>query len=377
MSRKFTDSFEFSARCMAANGLGAIPLQHIGFDGGSRMHSARDAAGIATVGLAGNSSLASIDAAFLAAARDGGATTAPRAGRRAAPRMSRIAALLAASLSLFAPATGANARPAAGVPLIGAGAGQQTVTIGGVGMKMFTYRPRNCAKPDLLLVFHGLSRTADSYRDYARLLADQLCMVVVAPLFDEQRFPGWRYQAGGIVDHGVVQASNTWTGNLVLGIVDWVRRAEGRNVDYYMLGHSAGGQFLSRVAAFVPTEAKRIVVANPSTYVFPSLTAAPFGLGGVYSGPDSVAELRRYLALPLTIFLGREDTGDKERNDSPQAVAQGGTRYERGLNAYRAGRDLARAQGWAFNWRLVVLPGVGHEARKMFTAPQTIAALRP
>jgi hypothetical protein len=202
-------------------------------------------------------------------------------------------------------------------------------------------------------------------------------MLVVAPLFDQERFPAWRYQAGGIVDHGVVQPSNAWTGNVVLGIVDWVRRTEGRNLDYYLLGHSAGGQFLSRVAAFVPTEAKRIVIANPSTYVFPSLTMAPYGFGGVYSANDSVAELRRYLALPLTIFLGREDTGDAERNDSPPAVAQGETRYDRGRNAYRAGRDLARSRGWAFNWRLVELPGVGHSARKMFAAREAVAALRP
>ena len=285
-------------------------------------------------------------------------------------------ALLAVSLSIIAPATGANARQAAGASLIGAGAGHYTVTVGGVGMKMFTYRPGNCSKPDLLLVFHGVGHNADGYRDHARWLADWHCMLVVAPLFDKERFPAWRYQGGGIVDHGVVQPSNAWTGNVILGIVDWVRRTEGRNLDYYLLGHSAGGQFLSRVAAFVPTEAKRIVIANPSTYVFPSLTKAPYGFGGVYSANDSAAELRRYLALPITIFLGQEDTGDEERNDSPAAVAQGVTRYDRGRNAYRAARDLARSRGWAFNWRLVELPGVGHSARKMFATREAAAALR-
>jgi pimeloyl-ACP methyl ester carboxylesterase len=292
-------------------------------------------------------------------------------------RRNTAAALLTVSLSIIAPATGASARHAAGASLIGTGAGRHTATVGGVSMMMFTYRPSNCAKPDLLLVFHGLGHNADGYRDHARSLADRLCMIVVAPLFDKERFPVWRYQGGGIVDHGAVQPSNAWTGNIVLGIVDWVRHTEGRNLDYYLLGHSAGGQFLSRVAAFVPTEAKRIVIANPSTHVFPSLTMAPYGFGGVYSANDSVAELRRYLALPLTIFLGREDTGDEERDDSPAAVAQGETRYDRGRNAYRAARDLARSRGWAFNWRLVEAPGVGHSARKMFATREAVAALRP
>jgi hypothetical protein len=145
-----------------------------------------------------------------------------------------------------------------------------------------------------------------------------------------------------------------------------------------MLGHSAGGQFLSRVAAFVPTEARRIVIANPSTYVFPDLTTpAPYAFGGVYSAGAGESELRRYLSLPLTIYLGQEDTGDEDRSDTPEAVAQGATRYERGHNVYQAGRDLAQSRGWAFNWRLVELPGVGHSARKMFAAPQAVVALRP
>jgi hypothetical protein len=92
MSRKFTGSFEFSARCMAGNGLGAIPLHHI--YAGMRMHSAWDVAGIAAAGLARNGSLASIEADLLAAARDGRATTGLLTERCPAPRSSRLAALI-------------------------------------------------------------------------------------------------------------------------------------------------------------------------------------------------------------------------------------------------------------------------------------------
>src|SRR5262245_23022006 len=65
----------------------------------------------------------------------------------------------------------------------------------------------------------------------------------------------------------------------------------------------------------------------------PGRVARAYGFGGIYSGGASEAELRRYLAQPLTIFLGQEDTGDEDRNDSAQAVAQGETRYQRGRNA--------------------------------------------
>jgi hypothetical protein len=133
------------------------------------------------------------------------------------------------------------------------------------------------------------------------------------------------------------------------------------------LGHSAGAQFLSRVAAFAPTEARRIIIANPSTHVFASLEIdAPFGLGGVYREQEAEAQLRRYLAEPITILLGAEDTGEKDLNETPDAMAQGRTRLERGRNAYNAARREAQSRNWAFNWRLSIVPGVGHSARRMY-----------
>jgi poly(3-hydroxybutyrate) depolymerase len=256
--------------------------------------------------------------------------------------------------------------------------GRQTVDVDGTPMVVFTYRPAGCSDPSLLLVFHGVARNARSYRDYTRALADRLCLLLVAPVFDTRAFPTWRYQRGGIVKDAVVQAPRDWTGRVVLDLVAWVRRQEERPLAYSLLGHSAGGQFLDRLAAFVPTEAKRIVVANPGSYVFPSLEIdAPFGLGKVYSGTDGETALRRYLEQPLTIYLGQGDTRDDERNDYPAALAQGASRYQRGLNVFNAAKTLAQAHGWRFNWRLVELPGVGHNARKMFSAPQASEALSP
>ena len=186
--------------------------------------------------------------------------------------------------------------------------GRQIADVNGAPMVVFTYRPVGCSDPSLLLVFHGIARNARTYRDNARALADRLCLLVVAPLFDRQAFPGWRYQRGGIVKGAAVQDARDFTGRLVLDLVDWVRQQEGRPIAYSLFGHSAGGQFLDRLAAFVPTEARRIVVANAGSYVFPSLEIdAPFGLGKVYSGAQGEAALRRYLEQPLTIYLGLGD----------------------------------------------------------------------
>jgi poly(3-hydroxybutyrate) depolymerase len=257
------------------------------------------------------------------------------------------------------------------------GAGQLRVNFGGTVLAIFTYRPAQCAEPNLLLVFHGVARNATGYRDYAQGLADKLCLIVVAPTFDKERFPGWSYQHGGIVYKNKVLPSSQWTVRYVPALIQWAQSKEGRPLEVFMIGHSGGGQFLSRVAAFLPTAAKRIVVANPSTHVFPNMARAPYGFGGVYPRGQDDASLRRYLATPVTIFLGEEDVGDKERDDREDAKQQGVTRLERGRNAFAAGKALAQQRGWPFNWRLVELPGVGHSARKMFSSQEAVEALRP
>ncbi len=121
-----------------------------------------------------------------------------------------------------------------------------------------------------------------------------------------------------------------------------------------------------------------MVVANPSTWVFPSLSVAvPYGLGRVYPKGEGEAHLRQYLAAPVTVFLGQEDEGDENLNDSREAVAQGETRYDRGINVFDAARKAAQATGATLNWRKVELPGVGHSASKMFSSPQAAEALAP
>ena len=257
------------------------------------------------------------------------------------------------------------------------GAGRATAVVDGLSITVFTYRPPGCAQPALLFVFHGNSRTAANYRDYSRPLADHVCLLVMAPLFDKDRFPSWRYHRGGIVRKGRVRPQEQWTVTMVAGLVGWARKREGRpNAPFYLFGHSAGGQFLSRVAAFAsPPGVIRIVVANASSYVMPSLDElAPYGMGKVFDDRDAENRLKSYLSLPLTIYLGEEDTGNKDLHNHPAARRQGAHRLERGENVFRVAKSMASEKGWLFNWNLVKVPKVGHSARRLLTAAQVSEA---
>jgi poly(3-hydroxybutyrate) depolymerase len=151
---------------------------------------------------------------------------------------------------------------AAGEP-IPVGLGQQSVDLAGERHRIFTYRP-DCNATALLLLFHGRGGVRH-YREAARELADKTCMIVVAPQFQTRSAT---YQQGGIARRGVIRDQRRWTVRIVTPLIDWARAETGID-PYYLLGHSAGAQFLSRVAAFVPNAARRIVIANPSTYVLP------------------------------------------------------------------------------------------------------------
>jgi hypothetical protein len=262
---------------------------------------------------------------------------------------------------------------------IPAGSSRRIADLGGTSLQVFTYRPEGCTLSAILLVFHGVGRNASDYRDYATPLAQRFCMLIVAPLFDEARFPAWRYQRGGIVHDEVVQPPENWTVGLVPLLAAWARQRSGySSLPYALLGHSAGAQFLSRVAAYGEGGAALIVIANPSTWVRPRLdVTAPYGLRGVYAPPQDKAALRRYLARPVTVLLGGADTGSRWLAVSSQAEAQGRTRLERGETVFREAEQAARQYGVPFNWRLQIVPGVGHNAREMFASSAAIGAFRP
>jgi poly(3-hydroxybutyrate) depolymerase len=274
----------------------------------------------------------------------------------------------------------------AGAQPLAPGSAVSTFEVAGVEIEVHSYKPARYGGAGLLLVLHGLSRNAEDYRDYAIPLAERHGLLVLAPRFDRERFTSWRYQHGGIArarpgGEGAtlaVEPEARWTARIVLDVIAQARAREGDpELPYYLIGHSAGGQALSRLAAFAPNSARRIVIANPSSYVWPGRELAfPDGFGGLPPSLSDDEAIRHYLAQPVTIFLGQSDVErDARLSTRPGAEQQGENRYQRGVNVFRAAEALARERGWRFEWRLVEVPGVGHSARRMFAHPLASAAL--
>jgi poly(3-hydroxybutyrate) depolymerase len=244
---------------------------------------------------------------------------------------------------------------------------------------LFTYKPPTYREGPLLIVCHGVGRNAEDYRNFAITLAERFGVIVVAPLFDKERFPSERYQRGGLVDKaGTVQPREAWTYAFIPKIVAHVRGLEGKPaLPYYLIGHSAGGQFLVRLAAFLPGDAVRIVAANPGSSLFPTRDQ-DFGYGFGKLPPELSSDevMRAYLAAPLTLYLGTGDiTPEHSFDASPAGMRQGPNRLARGRACFAAAQQLAKERGWTFNWRKVETPGVTHEAAFMFAAKEAGDAL--
>ena len=259
------------------------------------------------------------------------------------------------------------------------GRGQVELTYAGAPLTLYTYKPAGYTDGPLLIVFHGVVRNAEEYRNFAITLADRFKLLLVAPRLDEDTFPEEWYQRGGLLTaEGKAKPKEQWMFNVVGAIVADVRAREARPaLPYYLIGHSAGAQFLVRLAAYEPGEARRIVAGNAGSLLFPSRDHEfGYGLGGLPPELSDETMLKRYFAAPLTLYLGTADTTPRRRFDESEAgMKLGPHRLARNRACFALAESMAKERGWAFNWRKVETPGIEHDAARMFAAAEAEDAL--
>lgn len=258
------------------------------------------------------------------------------------------------------------------------GRAAQTIDVQGVPLEVFSYKPIRYQRERIILVLHGTLRNAEEYRNHAEGMAERFNALVVAPKFDLERFPSRLYQRGGLLrEDGSAAPQAEWTYRLIPALIEQVRKRERRNIPFWVIGHSAGGQFIVRMAAFWDTGAERLVAANAGSHLFPRFDW-PFGYG-FGNLPDTIANterLRAYLAAPLTLYQGRDDNKPDEYFDtSLDAMRQGEGRFQRAKAAFAFAKRLAADKGWKFNWKMVEVPEVGHDHEAMFDSPRAEQAL--
>lgn len=244
---------------------------------------------------------------------------------------------------------------------------------------VFTYKPGGYRDGPLVVVFHGLLRNAEDYCRNCIPLAESNHVIIAAPWFRRDQFDNEEYQRGGVLRHGVLQPREDWSYARMPAIIAAMRPAEGKPaLPYYFIGHSGGGQFVMRMSALFPTEARRIVACNPGSDLFPRRDwKFGYGFGGLPDELSDDAALQRYLAAPLTLGLGLEDTDPQhpELDRSAAAGQEGRFRLERGRACFDYAQKLAQEHGWKFSWHKVEVPGIAHDGKATLACKEVQAAL--
>ena len=225
--------------------------------------------------------------------------------------------------------------------------------------------PGLSATAPIVFVMHGVKRDADNYRDNWTAAAERFGFLLLCPEFTKVDYPNrTAYQLGNLADGaGEPLPKAAWTFGVIERLFDFVKETTGNASErYHIYGHSAGGQFVHRLALFLP-EARyaTAVAANTGWYTMPTFGGRrfPYGLRGSAGTPET---LERALGNRLVLLLGEQDTDaeDPFLRQSKGARRQGKNRFERGQAFYAAAGDEATRLGVTLNWTLETVPGAAH-----------------
>jgi poly(3-hydroxybutyrate) depolymerase len=228
----------------------------------------------------------------------------------------------------------------------------------------------------ILFVFHGAARNGSEYRDFWLSLVDEADILVIAPEFSAEHYPGvgWFNHGNLLTEQGQLNSRNQWTYAVPERLFIALRKAVITRCGFYgLFGHSAGGQFVHRAMALGFRKSVVVAItANAGTYAMPNLAIPfPYGLGGV--GLDDAA-MRGFLSSHLTVMVGADDVDATSPlfPKEAEAMLQGATRFERAHQYLAEARAYADRLGVHCAWTGVDVVGVGHDGGRISAAAAPI-----
>jgi hypothetical protein len=87
--------------------------------------------------------------------------------------------------------------------------------------------------------------------------------------------------------------------------------------------------------------------------------------------PFTKSVLLRSYSKKLVLFLGENDNAQERRGHlvrNAQLDKQGTHRLERGIYFYKKAKEAAKINVREFKWTITIIPGVGHDYKKMSNA---------
>ena len=247
------------------------------------------------------------------------------------------------------------------------------------------YIPRTLREPvAVLLLVHGTPGREETALEVAEDFvtgfipsAKRRGSILVAPAFDQRNFGGRSGPGGGYRGlFGREIGADEFVNEIV---ARYEARFPSFDGTFYLYGHSAGGQFVSRYAVLHSGRLSAAVISAAGSYAFPNPQAAwadgmePLQRTMAWDGdveskevdirPDPNGWLEA-AQLPITVLVG--DGDDTEMFQSP--TQNGASMKDRAKCWVEEMNALAASHGKVGRVRLVMVPGAGHNSRELLPA---------
>jgi hypothetical protein len=254
----------------------------------------------------------------------------------------------------------------------------------------YTYVPTNVSdKPDILALIHGTplkNETVEWNAEYYITnwidFAEEHGFIILAPVFNQENFSsrlGDHAMSGYRGLFGREIGADEW----LLRLVSAHQRAFGSAEEqFYLYGHSAGGQFAGRFLVTHPDIVERMVITSAATYPQPRTEVAwPFGMGELRADitwdsdtinhVDMVPDKQKWLAatqIPLTVIVGLNDTAELPASLIPGQ--KGRNRYVIARNWIQDMVEFAEENGLESRFKLELVPNIGHTMTGLISQSQ-------
>lgn len=242
----------------------------------------------------------------------------------------------------------------------------------------YAYIPVKTPK-NILVIAHGMIPKNNDAADIAKLYlsrwiryADQYNLLLIAPVFDTPRFGNL---GGGFGGYRNLFGKHTSADDFVNQIVKrYSIKTSSGSRQFYLYGHSAGGQFVNRYVVTHPEKIIRAVISAAGRYSYPTTASEwPYGAGNLSKtlqwkdGTKKHISVKRHLrnyaiaASKVSIVIGSKDT--KPQPKRPAHI--GNTRIE--FAESWANQMNQNAKHYGINGRVDVhvIPDVGHSSSKL------------
>lgn len=254
------------------------------------------------------------------------------------------------------------------------------------------YKPINfdSTSSPLLIGIHGSGDDGTHTISRLQAIADRRNCLVVAPnmasacILSNEAICSWidTIEVKGVLEPASIQMKDLY---------DHIKSKEGRDsIPTYMIGFSAGGQFVSRYLLtrqlYIDSIPLRMAVsADPYFYTFPTDTfngvAMPWMCGfipvqhnafgaGYLPYADSLYSFfcndnaLQYYNENYGVLIGTGDT--IAFTDGPCGMIQGSNRYERAQTFYAFCDSNAVNRGTTLKWAYAEVPGIGHDENGLY-----------